>query len=141
MLFINLSLVSDDFFSPENWDVWLKKQFKNFNGGIMVRDGYQTNKCITIPIMTYGCLLALNRIIYHPSYTWQFSDEELYHNISGLKMLKNLRKKGMPLFEHRHWTPGKRKMDEHDQLSCDSGGRDHQNFLKRMKMPLKKRLV
>lgn len=133
-------LVSDDFYSPPKWDIWLDKQFKNFSGALMVRDAWQQGGCVTIPIMTYRCLLKLNRIIYHPSYTWQFSDEELYHNLRGLKMLRNLRDKKHPLFEHKHWCNGKRKFDGNDTFGTKSGGVDHKNFKRRMRLKIQERL-
>ena len=133
-------LVSDDFYSPPKWDIWLDKQFKNHNGALMVRDTWQQGDCITIPIMTYSCLLKLNRIIYHTSYTWQFSDEELYHNLHDLKLLKSMRNKKYPIFEHRHWCNGKRKFDGNDVFGTKSGGADNKNFRQRMKMKVQERL-
>lgn len=132
-------LVSDDFFSPPNWDRWLCKIFEDFKGGIIVNDGYQMGNCVTIPIMTYDCLLKLNRIIYHPSYTWQYSDEELYHNLNEMRLLKNVRSNGLT-FEHRHWVLNKRAQDEHDQVGIKSGGQDEANFKRRMRLPVRLRL-
>jgi hypothetical protein len=134
-------LVSDDFFAPHGWDKFLLDQFKNFNGCLLVDDGYQYGGCVTIPIMTYNCLLKLNRIIYHPSYIWQYSDAELYFNLRGMKLLKDVRRiKGTPLFEHRHWANGKRKTDAHDKHGIVSGGKDHQTFKRRMKMSITDRI-
>lgn len=134
-----LILVSDDFFAPKGWDRFLLDTFKNWNGGIMVQDGYQQGGCVTIPIMTYDCLLKLNRFIYHPDYVWQFSDAELYHNLMGLKLLKNVRKTG-PLFEHRHWANGKRPFDDNDRVGARQGCKDDKTFKRRMQMQLKDRL-
>jgi hypothetical protein len=134
-------LISDDFYAPENWDTWIQQQFNEFHGCLLVRDGYQTGGCVTIPIIDHHCFVALNRIIYHPSYFHQFSDAELWHNIKELKMMKNFRRtKGSPIFEHRHWVNGKRKSDKFDNNGNSHGGVDTRNFAKRMKMPLKKRL-
>lgn len=134
-------LVSDDFFAPQGWDKFLLDQFENFNGCLLVNDGYQYGGCVTIPIMTYDCLLKLNRIIYHRSYVWQYSDAELYFNLKGLKLLKDVRRiKGAPLFEHRHWANGKRQTDSHDRPGIRSGGVDHKNFNNRMKMRMRDRL-
>jgi hypothetical protein len=134
-----LVLVSDDFFAPKGWDRFLLDTFQKWDGAIMVADGYQRGGCVTIPIMTYKCLLRLNRFIYHPDYFWQFSDAELYHNLSDLKLLKNLRDTG-PLFEHRHWANGKRQFDDSDRFGAQHGGKDWNTFRRRMTMSLKDRL-
>lgn len=134
-------LVSDDFFPFKNWDKWLKKVFSDFDGAIMVNDGYQREGCITLPIMTYNCLLKLNKIIYHPSYIWQFSDKELYNNLVSLKLLKNYRKEGYPIFEHRHWANKKRKFDKYDEIGRNNGGKDKKNYDKRIKLSIEKRLI
>ena len=134
-------LVSDDFFSPPKWDAWLIKTFSDFDGAIVVDDSYQREPCITIPIMTYSTLLKLNRIVYHPSYTWQYADTELFTNLKELKCLRDLRNdKSAPIFEHRHWANNKRQMDANDKPGLDAGGLDEHNVRLRMKMPLAKRL-
>lgn len=134
-----LVVVSDDFYSPANWDEWLYEKFKTWGDAILVNDGYQFGGCVTIPIMTYKCLLKLNRIIYHPSYMWQFSDAELYENLIALRLLKSFRSEKV-LFEHRHWAMAKRKFDEHDRLGSAYGGQDLNNFSNRMKLKVEQRL-
>jgi len=137
-----LILVSDDFFAPAEWDTWIREQFKGFHGCLLVKDGYQAGGCVTIPILDHHCFLALNRIIYHPSYFHQYSDAELWHNLKELGMIKNIRKtKGSPIFEHRHWVNAKRKADKFDNTGNSHGGADTKNYNNRMKMPLAKRLV
>ena len=133
-------LVSDDFYAPQNWDQWLRSVFKNYDGGIMVNDGYQQGGCVTIPIMTFGTLMKLNRVIYHPTYNWQFADAELYDNLMKMGRLKNMRKPKLPLFEHKHWANAKRKFDAVDKPGTAIAGRDTQNYNRRMKMPLAERL-
>jgi len=132
-------LISDDFYAPKGWDEYLLKEFENFDGCLMVKDGYQQGGCVTIPIMTYSCLLKLNRFIYHPAYVWQFSDAELYHNLQDLGLLRNVRKSS-PLFEHRHWACGKRNTDAHDKPGMAAGGKDDKTFKRRMKLPVKERI-
>lgn len=132
-------LASDDFWAPKDWDQWIKEKLKNYNGCLLVNDGYQFGGCVTIPIMTYGCLDRLKHIIYHPEYHHLWSDAELYDNLQKLKMLKNLRKKS-PLFEHRHWANGKRKFDSTDKASHSSAHKAHQAYKARMKLKLDARL-
>jgi len=133
-------LASDDFYPPDSWDTWVIGQFTKFKGALMIRDGYQEGGCITLPIMTYDCLLKLNRVIYHPSYRHQFSDAELWVNLRDLKLLKNLRDKRNPLFEHKHWANGKRNHDHVDALCNSNGGKDSNNYDKRLKMSVEERL-
>jgi hypothetical protein len=109
-------LASDDMRPPRSWDTWVLEHFREgFDGCLLVNDGYQTGECVTLPIMTYGCLLRLNKIIYHPAYSHAFSDNELYDICSELGLLKNLRQPNQPVFEHVHWDAGKRAIDAVDE--------------------------
>ena len=73
---------SDDFMAPVGWDEYLINKFKDKGDvGLFVRDGYQLpdssnmkEVVISLPILTYGCLIKLNMIIYHPSYNHMYSD-------------------------------------------------------------------
>lgn len=133
-------LASDDFFAPPKWDVWLCDQFKDFDGAIIVDDGYQYGGCITIPIMTLSTLIRINRIIYNPVYTWMYSDVELFNNLKELKCVKDLRRSDGLVFEHKHWANAKRKPDNHDQVGLKAGGKDAGLYHKRMNMSLGERL-
>lgn len=132
-------LASDDFFPPKGWDKWVKEELDNYNGCLLVNDGYQFGGCVTIPIMTYECLKNLNHIIYHPVYQHLWSDAELYNNLKHLKMLKDLRKSS-PLFEHRHWANGKRKFDPHDREAHASAHAANQAYDARNKLGFEARL-
>lgn len=138
-------LCSDDFHPPDGWDEWIRKQLSAFNGCLVVRDGLQTGRikkgrCVTLPIMTYDCLVRLNRVIYHPSYRHSYSDMELWFNLHEIQSLKNFRYVRYPLFEHRHWSIDKRKADEIDRSLGESYHLDRMNFHRRMRMPLVDRL-
>ncbi len=133
-------LMSDDFIVPDKWDKWVRKQLHGWHGCLMVRDGYQEGGCITLPIMTYGCLERLNHVIYHPSYVHLFSDAELYDVLKVLHMVKDRRHKKFPLFEHKHWAAGKRSMDSVDHTITKSGGKDEKNYKHRRKWPVEKKL-
>jgi hypothetical protein len=138
---------SDDFFAPEYWDEYLINQFKDFNGGIIVNDGYQDpyvinyRTSITIPIMTYYCLKQLNMATYHPSYIHFWGDTELYFNIRDLGLLKDDRINDNTLFEHRHYYTGKhREKDEHDESNLSTLKLDENNYNTRMKLNVSERI-
>jgi hypothetical protein len=112
---------SDDFLPPNDWDNYIVNKLKDKQGCLMVRDGYQLpdssnmlHPCITIPIMTYGCLKQLNKVIYHPAYYHMFSDCELYLNLKELGLLIDDRLTDMTVFEHHHYAAGKRNADQND---------------------------
>jgi len=132
-------LASDDFYPIKNWDKWLKKQFKGYEGALLVNDGYQCTDCVTIPIMTFKCLRQLNGIIYHPDYKHLYSDNELYEVLKSLKLLKNLRKE-LVVFEHRHYDNGKRKRDKIDNLAHRSSQHAFKTFVQRRKLKVKDKL-
>ena len=132
-------LASDDFYPPKHWDTYIQNQFKKWEGTILVNDGYQTGGCVTIPIMTFKCLKALNKIIYHPEYRHLWSDNELYVNLRKLKLLKNLRKSS-PLFEHKHPDNKKRKFDKIDHTVRVQSKGAGKLYKERTKRPIHKRL-
>ena len=133
-------LASDDFFPPDKWDIWVTEQLREFDGCLLVNDGYQQGGCVTIPIMSYNCLQKLNKIIYHPSYRHQYSDAELWLNLNEMGLLRNLRGQQYPTFEHKHWANGKRELDEVDQRSNSAGWYDSTNYNNRCRMLLSERL-
>ncbi len=138
---------SDDFSAPQNWDEYLINKFNGRQGGLFVRDGYQlpdsTNMlhpAITIPIMTGGCLTALNKAIYHPAYSHMFSDCELYMNIKDLGMLIDDRINDTTTFEHHHYAAGKRTPDQADAAYNRNWAVDSAVWDKRKNMSLQERL-
>jgi hypothetical protein len=138
-----LILVSDDFFSPKGWDSFLYEQFTNYSGALLVDDGIQipAGCSMTIPIMTYDCLLRINRHIYHPEYKCRYADTELFHNLKQLNLLKDLRGLGKPVFMHQHWAVGKRPCDEHDKPGVDAEDYDHKIYEARMRLPISQKLL
>ena len=132
-------LASDDMFSPINWDTWICENLTT-PGALLVNDGYQFGGCVTLPIMTFSCLKMLNRIIYHPSYSHQYSDAELYDILCEMRLLRDMRAPCHPIFEHRHWACGKRQHDSVDVAACSAGGADNDNYLRRRRMPLQCKL-
>ena len=141
-------LASDDFFPPEHWDHYLLRQFQDFSGCLLVRDGFQHPDprkwvgppAITIPIMTYSCLQKMNMIIYHPAYYHICSDLELYMNVHELGLLKDNRINDPITFEHRHWVVGKRNKDYADKRVRALAVKDKITFNDRKKMTLTERL-
>jgi hypothetical protein len=133
-----LILASDDFYPPLNWAEYLKSV--PFKGALLVNDGHQFGGCVTIPIMTYECLLRLNKIIYHPSYHWQFADAELYQNLYEMNLLLDIRTTS-PVFEHRHWARGLRPIDAQDEPGARLRDYDIINYQYRSKLSLDARLI
>jgi hypothetical protein len=139
---------SDDFMAPQGWDTYLKNKLKGKGDvGLMVRDGYQLpdssnmlHAAITIPIMTYGCLLKLNRAIYHPAYNHMFSDCELYLNLKDLGLLYDDRLNDETTFEHLHYAAGKRNADQADQAYNAKWSEDDTTWQKRKFMPVEERV-
>jgi len=111
-------VMSDDFFPPKNWDCTLHEIFSDFTGGINVYDGQRKDifdKIIPIPILDYRTLKALNYITYHPAYTHFHSDNELCDVLIEMNLLKIIAASPETTFEHRHWSYGKRKIDDFDK--------------------------
>ncbi len=134
-----LILASDDFYPRPGWDAWVLNHFEKFDGALMVNDGLQTAPILTIPILTYNCFMALNRVLNHPSYHCCRADVELFDNLFELGMIKNLRRNPV-MFEHRHYSAGKREKDENDTYALKKLPEDRKTYVRRMKMSLDKRL-
>jgi hypothetical protein len=140
---------SDDFLAPQGWDTYLTNKLNDKGDvGLMVRDGYQlpdsTNMlhpAITIPIMTYGCLLKLNRAIYHPAYNHLFSDCELYLNLKELNLLYDDRVNDETTFEHLHYAAGKRNPDQADQAYNSKWSEDDITWQKRKSLSVEERIL
>jgi hypothetical protein len=139
---------SDDFKPPINWDQYLIEKLKHKSGALMVLDGYQLPDssnmlfpCITIPIMTYDCLLKLNKIIYNPVYNHMYSDCELYLNLKDLGLLIDERLTDTTTFEHLHYAAGKRNPDNVDQQYHLKWKDDEIMWNKRKIMTLEERLA
>lgn len=139
---------SDDFVPPTNWDKYLNEKFKTIGDKtLFVRDGYQLpdssnmlHPAVTIPIMTYGCLIRLNRYIYHPSYSHMFSDCELYENLKDLDLLYDDRLNDTTVFEHLHYAAGKRNADQADQAYLSKWKDDEDIWNIRKNMPVEERI-
>lgn len=137
---------SDDFLPPDNWDLYLKNKFSGIDGCLFVPDGYQLedssnmiDPCITIPLMTYGCLKRLNNIIYHPAYNHMFSDNELYLNCKELGMLINGYHDNIQ-FLHVHHSAKLRNPDHLDQQYHHKWQVDQEMWNKRKLLSLEERL-
>lgn len=114
---------SDDFLPPNNWDKYIVEKLKGRDGCLMVNDGYQAldfsnmaEPVFSIPIMTYSALLKMNKIIYNPAYNHLCSDAEHYLNAEQLNLIidERLQDKDF-VFEHFHWSNGKRNPDQNDK--------------------------
>lgn len=97
---------SDDFYPPDNWDTYLiEKEFDC----LQVNDGHQA-AIISMPVMTFGCLLKLNRTIYNPVYNHMFSDQELFDVVTKLDIL-TVEDSDDFIFEHKNPAFGGVKKD------------------------------
>lgn len=138
---------SDDFKPPVNWDNYLIKKLEGKEGLLFSRDGYQLPDSsnmempvITIPIMTFGCLKKLNKIIYNPSYSHMYSDAELYLNVKELNLLIDDRITDTTTFEHLHYAAGKRNPDVADQQYHLRWNDDKEMWNKRKNLTIDERL-
>jgi hypothetical protein len=139
---------SDDFMAPQGWDTYLIDKLKGRTSALFVRDGYQLpdssnmlHPAITIPIMTYDCLLKINRAIYHPSYNHMFSDCELYLTLKDLGLLYDDRLNDETTFEHHHYAAGKRTADQADQAYNNKWKEDEITWNKRKDMSVEERIL
>lgn len=139
---------SDDFTPPQNWDDYLINKFKNKNGVLMVRDGYQLpdssnmlHPAITIPIMTGLALNQMNKIIYNPVYKHMFSDCELYLVAKDMGLLIDDRIKDETVFEHHHHAAGKRKADVFDQSYYGKWKEDELSWNNRKFLPTREKIL
>jgi len=137
---------SDDFLPPDNWDEYLINKFDGKDGSLFVPDGYQLEDssnmiapCITIPLMTYGSLKKLNKVIYHPAYNHMFSDNELFMNCKDLGILINGYHDGIQ-FLHVHHSAGLRDVDEADRRYHSKWKEDQEKWNTRKSLPLEERL-
>jgi hypothetical protein len=140
-------LASDDYLPPNNWNSYLKEKLYNREGGILINDGYQAidfsnmaDPIIGLPILTFGCLEKLNKIIYNPYYNHLCSDAELYINLKELGLLIDERSMDNVIFEHLHWSSRKRQADLNDQSYYDNFENDKKTWEARKKMTLEERL-
>ncbi len=136
-------VVSDDFYCKRGWDEFVASRMKE-KCGLMTNDGFQRRegRAMTLPLMTFGALLDLNRIIYNPAYHWEYSDNELFENLTELGLLKEARDGGpeQDFFRHHHWVAGLRGRDEHDYFCAEKSSIDKTTFAVRSKLPLAERL-
>ena len=125
---------SDDFFPPVGWDMFLYKQLESeTNKLLIVNDGIQGvgSRMVTIPIMTYGALCAMNHVVYHPTYNHLQSDVELFDVSERLGLIKDIRSSESTIFEHRHYSNAKRAVDENDMKVNVIASNDAQTYINR----------
>jgi hypothetical protein len=135
-------IASDDMLAPRSWDSTLRGLFRDFDGCIVVNLG--DNRAfpgrVALPIMTYNCLLRLNRVPLHPDYHHCRSDAELYENLQELGLLRDMSTAPEPVFEHVHWFFGKRQQDDWDRKILPTVPEDRKIYEVRRRMSLEERL-
>lgn len=139
---------SDDFLPPNNWDEYVSNKLEGKVACLMVNDGYQAldfsnmaEPVFSIPIMTFSALSKMNKIIYNPVYNHLCSDAEHYLNAKELGLIIDERKQDTNfVFEHFHWSNGKRNPDSNDQNYYSKFESDKQKWQVRQKLPLNERL-
>jgi len=103
-------VVSDDFNCPENW-VERLRQVVGFESKepriIWVNDGISDN-IVSLPIMNRKAYETLG-YIYYPKYSSMYADTDLFAMAKSYGWLIDARHL---LFEHNHFTNGKRESDE-----------------------------
>jgi hypothetical protein len=139
---------SDDFLPPNNWDKYIVEKLTGRQGCLMVNDGYQAldfsnmaEPVFSIPIMTYSALLKMNKIIYNPVYNHLCSDAEHYLNAEQLNLIIDERIQDTDfIFEHFHWSNGKRNPDQNDQNYYNKFESDKTLWNMRKKLSLNERM-
>jgi len=134
--------MSDDFFCPKDWDKIIIDEYSDgFNGCVMYKDGIQyTNGLVTMPILTYSALKTVGKIIYNPIYHHCFADNMLYDNLKSFNLIRDLRFTSDILFEHRHFTTGKRAKDEVDLFICDFYPIDEKKYIEYFHKPISEKI-
>jgi hypothetical protein len=135
---------SDDYIPPQNWDSYLIEKINGRECGLLINDGYQAldfsnmaDPIIGLPVLTFSCLEKLNKVIYNPVYTHLCSDAELYLNLKEMNLLIDEREGDNVIFEHLHWSSGKRGADINDQIYYSKFEEDKKTWDKRKKNVLK----
>jgi hypothetical protein len=139
---------SDDFVAPNMWDEYLLEKLEGKEGALLVNDGVQSidfsshmDPIFSIPIMNFGTLEKLNKIIYHPAYQHLCSDSELFLNLKEMDLIIDERLEDKKIiFEHHHWSNNKRLADINDQSYYNNFENDKKVWEIRKKLPLKERL-
>jgi hypothetical protein len=141
-----LILLSDDFACLHNWDKFIYRKFEDWDGAIFLDDGVQNihqkegNLCITLACMTFKCLKQLNKVVFSPNYFHFYSDDEAFHNLYDLGLLKDNRDTDNFLFRHEHAAGGLRERDEYDIRFADNAGSDGEVYRRRSQMSVEERL-
>ena len=141
-----LVLLSDDFACLPNWDEFIYNKFKDWDGAIFLDDGVQNihtkegNLCITLACMTFECLKKLNKVVFSPNYFHFFSDDEAFHNLYELGLLRDNRDTDNFIFRHEHHAGGFRTPDEFDTRANTHANIDSLMFNKRSQMSVYERL-
>ncbi len=134
-------LASDDFEVPQGWDAHLVEQFKDFDGALIVNDGYKRGvNIIPLPIVSGACLRKLNGVVYNPAFHHFFSDQEMHDICQELKIVKDLRGSDAPAFSHKHWSFGGRDRDVHDMRNTEWWTEDKKTYDLRKDWPVSEKL-
>lgn len=83
----------------------IEKHFPHLDGAVYFDDGYQGEKCCTLPIMGRR-LYDQFGYVYHPDYKSLFCDQEQTEVLSMMGRLKYVDEK---IIEHKHWVVGATK--------------------------------
>ena len=133
--------LTDDFYSPQNWDEYLYSKFTKWDGALFLNDGCNDRSTIiTIGCMTFKCLKRLNRYAFHPSYNQFYSDDECYLNLKELGLLKDDRISEPVIFQHQHYGIDGTRPDTHDQNAMKLYELDGENWNIRKRMFISDRL-
>ncbi len=134
-------VASDDFAAPAGWDAHLIDQYKDFNGALIVNDGYKLGtNIIPLPVMSGAFMRRINGQVYHADYHHFFSDQELFDVVQEIGDVKDLRGTDAPAFRHLHWSFGGRDQDIHDMRNSGWWKEDSATYDRRKVMTLTEKL-
>jgi hypothetical protein len=134
-------LASDDMHPPKSWDVIIKNRLAGKCKVLIFNDGTQFGEVATLPILTGSAFKKLHNVVYHPSFHHLYTDTDFFASAKALGLIEDIRRKNKDIiFEHRHYSVGKRPKDVVDSNIQGYEGTDRLMYEERLKMPIEKRL-
>jgi hypothetical protein len=136
-----IGFVSDDIYCPQDWDLEFIKETEGYCGAVQFNDNIRRGNLIfSIGCVTFAAIKKLNRLIGHPDYYHNYSDNEFYDNLNALGLYKDVSATNPATFDHKHWCMNTRERDATDIKASDYFLIDQATYARRKAMPIEERL-